>query len=182
MKKLILMFSFFSSVMAFSQVKWMTMNQALEAQKKSPKKILIHFYAQWCSMCKKMENHTYTNPEIAKYINDNYYAVKFDAEGGEKVEYQGKIFENPTYDPNRKIKYGGNGSYNQFASLMNIRSYPTMVILDESSEYITNFIGYFNPKAVEPYLAVIATDAYKNITSKELWEQYVEKFQHKVKE
>lgn len=181
-RKLILGMSFLVSMTTFSQVKWMTMNEALEAQKKSPKKILVHFFAQWCPMCKKMESHTYTNPEVIKYINDNFYAVKFDAEGGEKVNYKGKIYENPTYDPKREVKYGGNGSFNQFSRLMNIRSYPTMVLLDENSDVITNFIGYYKPKDVEPYLAVIATNEYKNITSREQWEKYIQKFQHKVKE
>lgn len=37
-KKLLLGMSFFVSVTAFSQVKWMTMNEALEAQKKALKR------------------------------------------------------------------------------------------------------------------------------------------------
>lgn len=163
-------------------IQWMTMNEALEAQKKNPKKILVHFFAKWCPMCKRMEGHTYTNPEIVKYINENYYAVSFDAEGGESVDYQGKNYGNPTYNPNKEVRYGGNGSFNEFARYMGVRGYPTMVLFDENAQPITNFSGYIRPKEVEPYLAVIATDEYKNITSDEKWKEYIQKFEHKVKE
>lgn len=182
MRKLILAFSLLGSVVVYGQIKWMTMNEALEAQKKEPKKILAHFYAQWCSMCKRMEGHTYQNKDIISYINDNFYAVRFDAEGGEKVEINGKTYENPTYDPKREIKYGGNGSRNDFAKVMGVRGYPTMVFFDEKAMPITNFSGYMKPKEVEPYLAVIATNEYLNISSQEQWENYIKNFKHTVKD
>lgn len=162
-------------------IQWMTMNEALAAQKKQPKKILVHFFAKWCPMCKRMEGDTYKNAEIVKYINENYYAVSFDSEGGESVDYQGKTYGNPTYNPNAEVKYGGGGSVNEFSRLMGIRGYPTMVLFDENAQPITHFSGYIKPREVEPYLAVIATDAYKNIASKEQWEEYIQKFEHKVK-
>ena len=38
MKKIAIVFSVFSSMFMMAQVNWMSMNQALEAQKKTPKK------------------------------------------------------------------------------------------------------------------------------------------------
>lgn len=182
MRKLVLFFFLLGSMMAFGQIKWMTMNEALEAQKKEPKKILVHFYAQWCSMCKKMEGHTYKNEDIINYINNNFYAVRFDSEGGEKVHINGNTYTNPTYDPKREIKYGGNGSRNQFAEVMGVRGYPTMVLFDEKATPITSFPGYIKPREVEPYLAVIATNEYLNISSKEQWENYIKNFKYQVQE
>ena len=163
MRKIVFVICLLISSIGFGQIKWITMNEALEEQKKEPKKILVHFFAQWCGLCKRMENQTYQNQEIIKYVNDNFYAVKFDAEGGEKVEFNGRTFTNPTYDPNREIKYGGNGSRNQFADVLGVRSYPTMVFFDEKANLITSFPGYRKPKELEPYLAVIATDEYQKI-------------------
>ena len=36
---------------------------------------------------------------MIKYVNENYYAVKFNAEGNEKIEFQGYEFSNPNFDP-----------------------------------------------------------------------------------
>ena len=139
MRKIVFVICLLISSIGFGQIKWITMNEALEEQKKDPKKILEHFFAQWCGLCKRMENHTYQNQEIIKYVNDNFYVVKFDAEGGEKVEFNGRTFTNPTYDPNREIKYGGNGSRNQFADVLGVRSYPTMVFFDEKANLPEGF-------------------------------------------
>ena len=45
MKKIVLLTLFLIQGFGFAQVRWMTMTQALAAQKKEPKKIIIDFYA-----------------------------------------------------------------------------------------------------------------------------------------
>lgn len=180
MKKIALLLSLIISSGAFSQVNWMTMNQALEAQKNNPKKILIKFYADWCVMCKKMDRETFNHPEIAKYINENYYAVKFNAEGNEQVDFEGKNFGNPHYNAHKKPSYGG-GARHQFAQYMNISAYPSTVFLDNDKNLITGLVGYFEAREVEPYLALIATEKYKEVRTQEEWEAYRNKFKGKVK-
>lgn len=177
MKKIVFLFSLFIFSQGFSQVNWMTMNQALEAQKENPKKILINFYADWCSMCKMMDRNTFNHPEIAKYINENYYAVKFNAEGNEEVEFDGKSFGNSQYNPHQK----SSRVRHQFAQYMNISAYPSTVFLDNDKKLITGLVGYFEAREVEPYLALIATEKYKEIKTQEEWETYRNKFKGKVK-
>lgn len=89
---------------SFSQVNWMTMEQALTAQKANPKKILIDFYADWCGPCKLMDKQTYSHPIISKYINENFYAVKFNAEGNQSVNFYGRVFTNPDFANKAKSK------------------------------------------------------------------------------
>lgn len=196
MKKLLLAFAFLGMMVSCGQekkeiesavaqqtaekIQWKTMNEALEAQKKDPKKILVFFHAVWCPYCHRMDE-TYSNKEIAKYINENYHAVKFDVEGNEPVVFQGKSYSNPEYTPNKPE--GTKGPYHEFmrAMNMNIKGFPTNIIFDESANPIASF-GYSSPRSVEPYLAMYATDDYKKITTQEQWEEYLKNFSYKNQE
>ena len=39
-----------------------------------------------------MEKNTFQNKYISKFINDNYHAVKFNAEGNESINFMDKFF------------------------------------------------------------------------------------------
>lgn len=160
-----------------AQVRWMTINEAIEAQKKQPKKILIDFYANWCEPCREMEKNTYNHPEIAKIINENFYAVKFESDGNESVSFMGHTFTNPEYKGTK-----AKSTLHQFSKYMNINMIPTMVFLDEKTDPITSLSGFLKAKEVEPYFSMIASDEYKTIKSRQEWETYQKKFSSKIKE
>lgn len=93
MKKLLLALFLTVGSMAAVQaqeVKWMTLDQALAAQKKKAKPIFMDVYTDWCGPCKMLDKNTFQAKEVADYINANYYAVKFNAEGDSEVNYKGK--------------------------------------------------------------------------------------------
>ena len=73
-------------------VKWMTYEEAAEKQKTAPRPIIMDFYTDWCGWCKQMIKTTYSDPNLASYINTYFYPVKFDAEGKDTVEYLGKKY------------------------------------------------------------------------------------------
>ena len=72
----------------------MTMDEALAAQKSNPKKIIVDVYTSWCGPCKLLDKNTFGNAEVSAFINQNYYPVKFNAEGKEEVNFNGNRFEN----------------------------------------------------------------------------------------
>jgi len=78
---------------AQNKIKWMTWEEALAAQEKSPRKILVDIYTDWCGWCKKMDKATFQKDKIAKYVNNNYYPVKFDAEYKDVIIYDGKEYK-----------------------------------------------------------------------------------------
>lgn len=120
------------------EIKWMTFNEALTAQKKSPKPIFMDVYTDWCGPCKMLESNTFSDPKFAEYITKNYYAVKFNAEGNETVTYEGKKYTNPKYDANRK----GRNATHELTLFLQVQGYPSMIIFNKEGKFENTIVGY----------------------------------------
>lgn len=177
MKKITLICFVFIAFFATSQVKWMTLEEAISAQKTNPKKILINFYADWCAPCKLMEKNTYNEPVIAAYLNDNYYPVKFNAESKDSVTIFGRTFINTDFVEENKIN-----AMHDFTKYMNVNAVPAAVFLDENGNPITVLQGALTAKELEPYIPFIATNQYKKISTRAGWENYQKKFKSSIKD
>ena len=70
----------------------MSFEEAVERCAKEPKMVFIDVYTDWCGWCKRMDQSTFANPVIAQYMNDHFYAVKFDAERQDTITFQGHQF------------------------------------------------------------------------------------------
>ena len=66
---------------------------ALTTAEESPKKIFIDVYTDWCGWCKRMDKATFQRPEVATYMNEHFYNVKFNAEQKEDIEILGNNFK-----------------------------------------------------------------------------------------
>ena len=163
-----------SMVISAQEINWMTFEEAVEAQKKEPRKIMVDAYTTWCGPCKLLDKNTFSNRDVADYLNKNYYAVKFNAEGNEKVNFKEYTFTNPNFDPTRK----GRNSQHQLASYFGVRAFPTLLFLDEVSNFLLPIPGYKTPQQLEIYLKLFGSDDYKNITSKEAWQEYSSNFKY----
>jgi thioredoxin-related protein len=158
-----------------AQIKWMTMNEALAAQKRVPKKIFMDVYTEWCGPCKLLDKKTFTHKKLIRFINEHYYAVKFNGEGTEPVTYNNFTYTNPNYHPERK----GRNAQHFFADALKINAYPSLVFFTETGAVIQAIPGYRSPEDLEIFLKMIANDDYKELTTQESWEAYQQSFKGK---
>ncbi len=173
MKNLLVLIGFLVMLPIQAQeINWMSMNEALEAQQKTPKKIFMDVYTDWCGPCKLLDKKTFHNIDVVTYVNKNYYAVKFNAEGTEEIYYNDFTYTNPNYNPKRK----GRNSQHFFANALKIRGYPSIVFFDEKGGVIAPVVGYKTPQQLEVYLKMIQNDDYKNLTTSDAWKKYEKSF------
>jgi uncharacterized protein YyaL (SSP411 family) len=163
MKHIILIVGLIFSYSLFGQeVKWYTIEQALELNKKEPRKIMVDVYTDWCGWCKKMDLTTFSNKEIANYLNTKYYPVKFNAEQKESITIDTTTF--------KFIMQGARG-YNQLAAVLlkGEMSYPSVVFLNEKVQIFYINKGYKEAKEFDSILKYFGGDFYLNNT----WENWI---------
>lgn len=117
------------------EIQWQTMENALVAQQKTGKKLLIDVYTDWCKWCKVMDEKTFTDPELIRYVNENFIPVKFNAEQREAITFKGQTYQ---YQ-----KGGRRGMHGLAYELMQKNaSYPSFVLLDENLAHLKIIKGY----------------------------------------
>ncbi|MDA3890187.1 MAG: DUF255 domain-containing protein [Salinivirgaceae bacterium] len=147
-------------------VKWYTFSEAVKLNEKAPRKIMIDVYTDWCGWCKVMDEQTFQHPDIAKILNEKYYAVKFDAERRDTVIFQETVFLNKGE--------GRRPTHDLAVALLNGKmSYPSIVFMNEKNQLITAVPGFQKPEQMEPLLMYIFQSLYeKNLNYQEFVDGY----------
>jgi thioredoxin-related protein len=126
------------------QIQWISFEELDEKLDQGPKKVLIYFHTSWCTYCRKMEKEVFTNPEVVKLINQQYLAVKFDAESTEEVTFEGVIFRNA--NPQNSFNRG----VHEFTELLAMHqgqfTPPVFLVLDEKFKVIQRKFEYMSGK------------------------------------
>ncbi len=161
----ILLLALFFSIggLQAQEIKWMSWQEAISQSQAddSPKKVFIDVYTDWCGWCKRMDKDTFQNPEVARYMSDNFYMVKLDGEGKDPIEFRGTTYK---YVPS-----GRRGYHELAAALLKGRlSYPTVVFMDEDLNVLSPVPGYQKPA---PFLN-IARYFGDNIYKEQDWKTY----------
>ncbi len=142
-------------------IKWMSLEEAYAKSQQAPKKILIDVYTGWCGWCKVMDKKTFTNTEVIKFVNQNYYAVKLDAESTKDIKIGEKVYK---YDANSRANEAA------VALLQGKMSYPSIVYLDESFNMIQPIPGYMEARQFHEVITFLGGNYYKT----EAFEAYKE--------
>ena len=153
-------------------VHWYSFGEAVELQKKNPKMIMVDVYTTWCGPCKMMSAHTFGNGIIAKYLNENFYPVKFDAETWDSVKFNGFVFKNNNPP-------GTQRPVHEFAiSILDGKlSYPSVVFVDSDIKRVHTLVGFHKADQFEPVIKFLGSGAYKT----QGFEEYKKTFGAEVK-
>jgi thioredoxin-related protein len=150
-------------------VDWLTFKEAQEKIKTAPRPLLIDFYTDWCGWCKHMMRTTYANPALASYINQNFYAVKFNAETKDTIEYQGTIYK--PYSPEPRTPHELTVKF-----LGEKMSYPSTVLVTNSYSYNLLVQGFMDEKKMEPLLVFILENAWQTSVFDEFNKHFIHTF------
>ncbi|MEM9920839.1 MAG: thioredoxin fold domain-containing protein [Bacteroidota bacterium] len=126
-----------------ASVRWLSFEQLEDSLNVKPKKVFIDFYTDWCTYCRKMDKVVFTKPKVVDHLNEEYYAVRFNAETDAVVNFGGQQLVNDQLKQSRRPLH-------QIAQLLALRKgqfvAPTLVILDESFHVTARYFEYLDSK------------------------------------
>jgi thioredoxin-related protein len=113
-------------------IQWHPYNEGIAAAASNKKKVFLHFYAQWCPYCEKMNRDAFKQPNIISFLNKNFVSIRVDID-----------------------------KENKLAAAYNVRGVPTNWFLSESGGVIGNLPGYVAADRFRALLEYIHSDEYK---------------------
>lgn len=165
---------FFLSFLSVGQhVNWINFKQLDSLQKIEKRPFLVDFYTDWCGWCKHMDATTYADPQIVTYLNQHFYAVKFNAESKEPISYLGKTYINQAPNTGR--------SPHDLAKVLlnNSLSYPTTLFMSEL--YANGIIapGYLKANEIAPFLVYYQEKLYGTSSIESFRKDFTNTFEQK---
>lgn len=130
-----------STTSASDEINWHAYEEGLALAKQEGKKIFVHFYADWCAYCEKMENETLKNSAVIDYLNQNFIPVRVNSEKDRDL-----------------------------ARNYYIRGLPSTWFVSETGEKISSLPGYISAEMLLNALKFIHTDSYKKMSFKDFIE------------
>ena len=125
--------------LAEGKIQWMSISDAAGKLDKEPRPILIDLYTSWCGWCKVMDRKTYSNRQVAEYLQAKFYPVKVDAETKDEINWRGRAYHfSPNYRSNEFAVYLTHGQL----------EFPTTIIIPPGGEPQA-IPGYMQPKELE---------------------------------
>ena len=143
-----------NAAMAQEEIKWYSIEEAVQLANEEPKVLVIDVYTDWCGWCKRMDATTFSDPDIAAIMNNHFYPVKLNAEGKDDIVIGDKTF---------KFVDNGRRGYHEIAAIVTKGrlSYPTISYVDDQGRVLEASPGFKSADQFKIHLAYYAGEAYK---------------------
>jgi thioredoxin-related protein len=126
-------FVLFSFTNPTETVNWVSLAEAQQKIKIEPRTIFIDFSAEWCGWCKVMDKNTFSDANVAKYMNENYYSVRLDYDSKEELDF-----------------FGEKLTARELGSKYKVPGLPTILLVSHDNRKSKTLVGYKKP---EPFLS-----------------------------
>ena len=154
-----------NAALAQEDIKWFSIDEAVQMASEEPKVLVIDVYTDWCGWCKRMDATTFSDPEIIQIMNKHFYPVKLNAEGKEDIVIGERTF---------KFVQSGQRGYHEVAAIVTKGrlSYPTISYVDDQGRVLEAAPGFKTPDQFKVHLSYYAGEAYKTQTFQEFSESF----------
>lgn len=103
-----------------SKVRWTeSVPTALKQSRETGRPLIVYFTADYCGYCRKMERETWSDSGVARRIQNEFVALKLDAEQNEEL-----------------------------VARLGVKGLPTTIIFDADGQRVQTISGYSRPAAV----------------------------------
>ncbi len=135
-------FIFPKDAVAADRIKWYSYDQGSSLAKDKGLKIMVHFYAEWCRYCVKMEKETFSDKAVISYLNRHFVPIKVNS------------------DKERKL-----------ASNFRVSALPATFFISEDGNKIGQLPGFIPANNMLVLLKYIGTDSYRNMSLRDFASQ-----------
>lgn len=125
-----------------SEINWYSYEDGMEKIRESEKKGYLHFYTDWCSYCRLMDEKTFSDADVAGYINANFVAMRVNAEQEQDL-----------------------------AESYRVKQFPLNWFINSNAEPIGSQPGYIPPEQMVHMLKYVQTDDYETMNFGEYMEK-----------
>lgn len=141
----------FSSLTAFSQLKYYSFEQIDSLQKAEKRNVAVFIHTDWCSYCQAMKNVSLKDREVIESLNRDYWFIFFNAEEKKNIRFNNQVFK---YRPTGN-NVGIHELAEQLGTIENKIAYPVLCILNPDYEIIFQYDQYLTPEDLQRILNLI---------------------------
>jgi uncharacterized protein YyaL (SSP411 family) len=133
----------FSSKPNGKKVNWISFQEAEKKMETKELPVIVDVYTDWCGWCKVMDSKTYSRANVADYLNEKFYAIKFNAESRDPIIWRGKTYR---YDAQKRIHSLA------LALITGEKGYPNTVFIANKEAEPVSVAGYMNPNEFQVFV------------------------------
>lgn len=135
---------------SFADTFWKPMQEALTLAKKDKRPLFIEYYADWCVPCQVMQANVFSDKEVQKKIEDNFYAVRLNVDSMDSVFCESKSV------PIKEC----------YTSVLKLQGIPSYVILDYSGVSLLSLSGAMGKEEMLRFLDKILYEGFRKNSKK----------------